>query len=556
MNEELMGDFIVFKSHQIDNFIYVNYSKYFIIAYIVYLFTYISFLYFDYTLFPEHFNFFLINRIFLVSPFFIIALIINKNSIYKKHFVLINSIALTVPAIVGINLFLYVAHVNIVMSTFYFAGIVIQIFVMGLMIVRIKATVISTSIVIILYSIIMMFYHNELLNTDAIYRSIALLFTAGLSATILTFFYNTINNKLLETQTKLTDTLIEEKNKYLKIDKLNQDLNQSKLELQLLLNYIKTPAILTDLDGYILELNDERAKLFGYKRDEIINRHLSELLNDEQVSFRLNAFEDIIKSKSSYKYERAEGDTIYEITINPIYDSDGNIIKFATLYYDITDRKKLEATLKESNSTKDKFFSIIAHDLKNPIGSFHKLTEYFHDDYNNLNNDEIMEIVQNLKLSSKQVYKLLENLLDWSRAQQSRINFNPVELELTYLINNVVSSMSSQILEKKITINNLVQNNIQATVDANHLATVIRNILSNAIKFSYSDSEINIGLKDSEEEMIIYIQDFGTGMNDITKSKLFKLEKNSSNVGTNNETGTGLGLILCHEFIKLHNGKI
>jgi two-component system, sensor histidine kinase and response regulator len=212
--------------------------------------------------------------------------------------------------------------------------------------------------------------------------------------------------------------------------------------------------------------------------------------------------------------------------------------------------------LSELNATKDKFFSIIAHDLKNPISNFRDLTKVLVENFTNLSDNDKVEYLTMMNISSERLFALLENLLEWSRSQRGLIQFNPVQLDLNYLIDNVISLMVSAATKKEINIAKNVPDEISLIADVNMLNTVIRNIVSNSIKFTEVKGCINIGAKNFDNYVEIFIEDTGIGISAENISKLFNIDSNISTLGTSNEKGTGIGLILCKEFVEKHNGKI
>ncbi|MFC2130676.1 sensor histidine kinase [Bacteroidota bacterium] len=218
--------------------------------------------------------------------------------------------------------------------------------------------------------------------------------------------------------------------------------------------------------------------------------------------------------------------------------------------------KKSEKNLIELNSTKDKFFSIIAHDLKNPLGSFKQTTEVLSMDFENLSDDDKKEYIQSMDKSAKQLFELLENLLTWSRSQRGKISFDPVETDISYVINNTVSLLNFQAANKNISLEcNGSESNI-GLFDANMISTVIRNLISNAIKFTPEGGTIKIGSGIEDDLLTAWIQDSGIGISKDNQAKLFRLDSTHTTQGTANETGTGLGLILCKEFIEKNGGEI
>ena len=236
---------------------------------------------------------------------------------------------------------------------------------------------------------------------------------------------------------------------------------------------------------------------------------------------------------------------------------------FATIFTDITERMRAEkalieseANLRESNATKDKFFSIIAHDLKGPfnsiIGFSNILTEQVHEkDYDGI--EEYARIIQN---SSQRAMDLLLNLLEWSRSQTGRIVFNPEFVEIVTLINQVTELMNDSAQQKSIIISKKLPRNAPVIADKAMINTILRNTISNAIKFTHPGGQIIISVEQQKNELMIAIADNGLGIKKEAIDKLFRIEESNSTYGTQNERGTGLGLILCKEFVEKNGGKI
>ncbi len=221
--------------------------------------------------------------------------------------------------------------------------------------------------------------------------------------------------------------------------------------------------------------------------------------------------------------------------------------------------EKLKTTntkLVKANATKDKFFRIIAHDLRNPIGSILGLTELLVENTSVFDKEKKEKIVKSIYTSSKHTYKLLNNLLEWSRAQQGETPYNPVKTELQPLLLEVILLLSSQAALKQITINEKISKNLSFHFDNEMIKTVVRNLISNAIKYTNKGGNIYITAKKNNEKVLISISDTGIGMSEKTKKSLFKIEEIESIEGTEGERGSGFGLMICKEFIEKHNGTI
>ncbi len=223
-----------------------------------------------------------------------------------------------------------------------------------------------------------------------------------------------------------------------------------------------------------------------------------------------------------------------------------------------------ESELKIANQTKDKFFSIIAHDLRNPIGSMRNVLEILLQYFQQMTNEEIIKMISMLYESSNRTFELLENLLQWSRIQTNRIEFSPDNSILFYNIEKCVNIVAPIAKDKDITINTNISKDIIANYDNYFVDTILRNLLTNAIKFTHKGGTIEIGAKklvnndlaQSEKFIEIYIKDNGVGMSKDIMDKLFKIDQNVTMPGTAKEKGTGIGLILSKEFVEKHGGRI
>ena len=215
-----------------------------------------------------------------------------------------------------------------------------------------------------------------------------------------------------------------------------------------------------------------------------------------------------------------------------------------------------EQNLMALNATKDKFFSIIAHDLKNPFNALLGFSELLERNYDNLTKTEIKEYINVIYESSQSLFKLLDNLLQWSRTQTGSITYNPEQFQLLPIINQEIAYNQFIADKKKITIKVLVDQSITAFADKNIISTVIRNLVNNAIKFTNNNGRVEVWAREVKNEVEISITDTGIGIDTEDIDKLFKLNSSVSNKGTANEEGTGLGLLLCKEFIERNNGKI
>lgn len=211
----------------------------------------------------------------------------------------------------------------------------------------------------------------------------------------------------------------------------------------------------------------------------------------------------------------------------------------------------------QKNAAKDKFFSIIAHDLKSPFNSLMGLSEMLVLHSETMNQTEVLNYSKMVHQSTGKLFALVENLLQWSRTQMGTTDYKPEKLDLNILTGNVVNLLRLSAQEKDIVIALKMENDLLSYADANIYSTVLRNLVGNAIKFSRVGSIIHVvGKKRSSGMIEIEVSDSGVGMNSEQLEKAFKIESAQSTVGTFNEKGTGLGLILSKEFVELNKGAI
>lgn len=218
--------------------------------------------------------------------------------------------------------------------------------------------------------------------------------------------------------------------------------------------------------------------------------------------------------------------------------------------------RESEARLKELNATKDKFFSIIAHDLKSPFNNIVVLSNLLVEQVQSNDNESVEEYAGLISTSTQQAMSLLVNLLDWSRSQTGRLVCTPEYIDLASIVNETEALLSVSLRQKSIVLKKELPRTLLAYADKVMISTVLRNLVSNAIKFTKPNGQITISSRKTETELEIAVLDTGVGMNEETLSKLFRIEESISTKGTGNEVGTGLGLILCREFIEKHNGSI
>ena len=215
-----------------------------------------------------------------------------------------------------------------------------------------------------------------------------------------------------------------------------------------------------------------------------------------------------------------------------------------------------EKKLQEINAAKDKFFSIISHDLRSPFNSIIGFSEILYNETDAFSKTEIKGMAESIYKTSREAFNLLNNLLEWSGTQTGRIKFEPAKTGIYDIVISTIDLLNDNAKKKNIAISVDIPEQLQVFVDLNMITTVLINLLSNAIKFTYEKGSIKISAQDTGKFVEVTVADTGVGIKPEDIKKLFQIDADFSNPGTSNEKGTGLGLILCKEFIVMNNGNI
>lgn len=218
--------------------------------------------------------------------------------------------------------------------------------------------------------------------------------------------------------------------------------------------------------------------------------------------------------------------------------------------------EKQRKELEELNNTKDKFFTIIAHDLKNPFNTVIGLSELLVERYDTYDSKKIKDFILQINKFSNNAFNLLENLLQWAKSQTGRIKVNPQQIDLYELANENINLFKAGAIKKGITLLSTVESGAYAYADRNMITAIIRNLVSNAIKFTNKGDRITLNAYQKADLVYFTVTDTGIGIPAENLKKLFVIEENVSTQGTEDEEGTGLGLIICKEFIEKNGGSI
>ncbi len=326
---------------------------------------------------------------------------------------------------------------------------------------------------------------------------------------------------------------------------------------------------ITSLEGR-MNTNSAFCRMIGYSSNELANRKWHEFTHPEDIQYNNDLTVDIISGKKNSarwekRYIHKDGSIIWADIQTHLYrDSNGNPHYFITTINDITERKKAEAEselknakLQQSNAEKDKFFAILAHDLRGPLGSFLGMIEVMAEDINSMTIAEIEDITKALHVSASSLFQLLENLLEWSVLKRGDFKCQLEKITLNRVILRSIEPIMESARLKNISVRLDMPQNYFVECDLKMTETIFRNLVSNALKFTHPGGTVVItAVPVSQEKIRVSVKDSGIGMNSDMIQKLFKINEQVSRIGTEGESSSGLGLIICKEFIEKQGGEI
>ena len=317
--------------------------------------------------------------------------------------------------------------------------------------------------------------------------------------------------------------------------------------------------------GRYTEVNNAFYDLFGFGKDEVIGHTAVELgiLNDD-VKNKIMQETDVLGNTINVETNlRTKFGEVKHVLLSTANIDIQDIKHRYTVVHDITIQKQTEIALRESeirwrelNATKDKFFSIIGHDLKNPFNAIVGFSEVIKDKLIEKDYEGLDEYVKFIRDAALRATLLLSDLLEWSRVQIGKMIFNPRRVDVAKLVFETVELLNDSARQKLITITPKVPARLYMIADKSMIDSILRNLISNAIKFTNPFGEIVITVELQSDKIKFTIADNGIGMSDTVLNRLFRIDETYSSYGTSMESGTGLGLILCKEFVTKHNGEI
>ncbi len=344
-----------------------------------------------------------------------------------------------------------------------------------------------------------------------------------------------------------------------------ENLRESEEKYRSFFKTSKDCVFFTSRDGKWIDMSDSAPEFFGYQsKEELMKVDIPELYyhpeqrNNDLISIENKGFTRDVPIKLK-KMDGSVIDTL--VTSLALTDETGEINAYHGVIRDITQQKKDEKALKESkkhleelNASKDKFFSIIGHDLRTPFNAIIGFSELLWKE--DFTSSEIRKIAEDLYRTGKETYDLLNNLLEWSLSETGKIKYTPALFLISHIIDSAVALYIEMAARKNIRISTDVPGNMKAFADENMVMTIIRNLVSNAVKFTSRGGIVSIRATEEQEFINIAVTDNGLGIPHTFIDRIFDLDKEITSRGTEGESGSGLGLLLCKEFVVKNKGRI
>jgi len=383
-------------------------------------------------------------------------------------------------------------------------------------------------------------------------------------------------NKLEKEVEKRTEELNKSKNDLIivnenleeRVKQRTSELEESEKKFRELVELLPETIFETDLDGKFVFVNDAGLKKFGFTTEDLYNKiSVFDIMvpnyREQAKEYRNNILIGNENKESEFKIFKKDGNSL-PVYINSVpVIKKGEITGTRGIVIDMTGQKAIEEKLKiltdeqkELLATKDKFFSIIAHDLRNPFTGLYAFTQVLHEEAPNLSKEEILSYSGHLKKSAENIFKLLENLLQWGRLQTGKLEVKAEKINLFEKAENSIALMSNNAIKKEISIKNYIGNDIYVKADSFMLDSIIQNLLMNSIKFTPRKGRIEFFSEKSGNIINVSVSDTGIGMTKEQLEDIFRLDKRNTTLGTENEPGTGLGVILCKEMIEKQGGTL
>lgn len=389
-----------------------------------------------------------------------------------------------------------------------------------------------------------------------------------------------IQEESLTVRDQATRTLSTRKSRFLDVDgnkflvgiirditervQMEIDLREREEQFRSFFTQSQAPSAILDMNERIVNCNQSFCRFIGYSEKELIGKSMEDLLVKSNSSFHQLTQNATHSAIHEIQFAHKNGALRWgAMTLSVIYNQDSLARFFCAIIKDVTEQhlanealERSRAELLESNRAKDRIFSIIAHDLRSPLSSVVALSSLLKLEDSDLNQLERRELIGKMDVSVKNTLGLLDNLLSWSRAQTGRLRIEKEPIALEELAANVLSTNSSLAELKRIQLINSTPPKSSIFSDKGLVQIILQNLVSNAIKFTKEGGQVEISAIERDHLLDLIVQDSGIGIDRTVRETLFDLSTNVSQRGTNNEKGSGLGLILCKELVEKLNGTI
>ncbi|MBN1598413.1 MAG: PAS domain S-box protein [Bacteroidales bacterium] len=333
--------------------------------------------------------------------------------------------------------------------------------------------------------------------------------------------------------------------------------------LNSLIETIPNPIFYIDHINNEFGCNEGFEVLTGRNRKELKNMKIEKLFDKPNQQKKVQKLGTKTVKVTETKLRYPDGKIHNHLYYKAPIISKGNNIGLVGVFTDITSIRETEEALRKSehqlrqaNKTKDRFFSLIAHDLKNPFHAVMGLAHLLKTNFNSISDEDKISIADNILHSTDNTFQLLINLLEWARLQEGKIHFKKEILNLSELIVHNIELMQAKFTEKELTVTHDVSYDLTAAGDKNMVNTILRNLISNAIKFTEVGGRIHIAARETFKFVEVSVTDTGIGINPEDLKTLFRIDKRSAVTDTEGSQGTGLGLVLCKEFVEMNKGSI
>lgn len=381
-------------------------------------------------------------------------------------------------------------------------------------------------------------------------------------------------------------------------------LQDERKQLRTLIDCMPDLIFIKDRESRFTVANKKVAQVMGTTSENLIGKTDFDFYEPDLAQSFYDAEQNVIRTgipminHEETAFDEFGNRTIIATTKVPMKNNEGEIIGIVGICRDITTLKRIERELRKKsddlqetnellegrqkeilqqseelasqtqhlllvntelehlNRTKDKLFSIIAHDLRNPFNAIMGFSKLLKEDYDEMDNQQQKNVLDLINVSSQTAFNLLENLLQWARTQTNKIAFQPENFDLSETATAAIELHSALAIKKGVTLKNKIEQETLVHADRNMINAVLRNLISNAIKFSHPDGQIIVSANKTGDTFEIAVADDGIGMDQECLNKLFRADTFYSTTGTRGESGTGLGLILCKEFVERNNGRI